>query len=252
MSEKQRWNAARYQKHAAFVPALGQPVLELLAPQPGERILDLGCGEGALTAVLAEAGAEVVGVDASPELVEAAQARGVDARLGSGEALTFHEEFDAVFSNAALHWMPQADRVIAGVARALKPGGRFVGEMGGHGNVAAIVTALHAALWERGREFGSVYPWYFPTAEAYAAKLEAAGFSVGQASLIPRPTPLPTGVKGWLGTFAQPFLARIDEREQAAVLSEVETLLAPSLRDEAGRWMADYVRLRFAAVKNFR
>src|SRR5688500_15143750 len=144
IKEAQSWSAEGYARNARFVADLGQPVLELLAPQPGERILDLGCGDGALTTKLVAAGATVVGGDASAELVAAAQALGLDARIADGQALAFEAEFDAVFSNAALHWMKQPDAVIAGVRRALKPGGRFVGEFGGHGNVAAIVTALVA------------------------------------------------------------------------------------------------------------
>ena len=143
----QSWKADRYAEHAHFVPALGQPVLDLLKPQTGERILDLGCGDGVLTEKIAAAGASVVGVDASEDMVAAARKRGLDARVVDGARLDFAGEFDAVFSNAALHWMKQdPDAVIAGVERALKPGGRFVGEMGGHGCVAAITVAMIAVL----------------------------------------------------------------------------------------------------------
>ncbi|MGK9166782.1 methyltransferase domain-containing protein [Inquilinus limosus] len=246
--EVQSWSAEGYARNARFVADLGQPVLELLAPKPGERILDLGCGDGALTAKLAAAGAEVVGADSSAELVAAARALGLDARIADGQALPFAAEFDAVFSNAALHWMRDADAVIAGVRRALKPGGRFVGEFGGHGNVAAIVTALVAALNARGLDGAARMPWFFPTPAEYAAKLEAQGFRVDTIGLAPRPTPLPTGMRGWLDTFANPLLDGIDGAARSALLDEVEALLAPSLRDRAGQWTADYVRLRFAAT----
>ncbi|WP_026874031.1 class I SAM-dependent methyltransferase [Inquilinus limosus] len=246
--EVQSWSAEGYARNARFVADLGQPVLDLLAPRPGERILDLGCGDGALTAKLAAAGAEVVGADSSAELVAAARALGLDARIADGQALPFAAEFDAVFSNAALHWMPKADAVIAGVRRALKPGGRFVGEFGGHGNVAAIVTALVAALNARGLDGAARVPWFFPTPAEYAAKLEAQGFRVDTIGLVPRPTPLPTGMRGWLDTFANPLLDGIDGPARSALLDEVEALLAPSLRDQAGQWTADYVRLRFAAT----
>ena len=241
------WCAAIYAAHAGFVPELGAPALDLLAPRPGERILDLGCGDGALTERIAAGGAHVVGVDGAPDMVSAAQARGLDARVMDGHCLTFQAEYAAVFSNAALHWMPDADAVIGGVARALRPGGRFVGEMGGHGNVASIVVALHAALARRGVAPDRAFHWYFPTAEAYAGKLAAHGFRVRQAVLIPRPTPLPTGIAGWLATFAAPFLATLPAQEHAAVLAEAETLLARPLRTPDGVWIADYVRLRFAA-----
>lgn len=246
----QTWNAEGYARNARFVADLGAPVLELLAPRPGEHILDLGCGDGALTEKLIAAGALVVGADASPELVEAARRRGIECHLVDGHALAYETEFDAVFSNAALHWMTRPDAVIEGVARALKPGGRFVGEFGGHGNVAAIQTALIAVLERRGIDGAARSPWFFPTPAEYAARLEAHGFTVDSAQLVPRPTPLPTGMRGWLDTFANPFLAGFDSVEKAATLDEVARLLAPSLRDQSGGWTADYVRLRFSAQRD--
>lgn len=161
--------------------------------------------------------------------------------------LTFERAFDAVFSNAALHWVPEAEAVLRGVRRALKPGGRFVGEFGGHGNVAAICTALLAALQRRGIDGAARFPWFFPTPAEYAGLLERHGFEVDSILLLPRPTPLPTGMRGWLDTFANPFLAGFAEAERTRLLDEVEALLAPSLRDRGGGWTADYVRLRFAA-----
>jgi trans-aconitate methyltransferase len=244
----QTWKADRYARHAHFVPALGQPVLDLLEPRAGERILDLGCGDGVLTEKIAAAGAAVVGVDASAEMVAAAQGRGLDARVADGARLDFTEEFDAVFSNAALHWMKDdPDAVIAGVARALKPGGRFVGEMGGHGCVAAITVALIAVLERHGVDGKSVSPWYFPTVADYRARLERGGFTVEYIELIPRPTPLPTGMAGWLETFAEPFLQRLPAATRAGALEEAIAMLRPVLCDEAGRWTADYMRLRFLA-----
>src|SRR5262245_15350099 len=142
----QTWSPDRYVKNAAFVPALGASILERLAPQPGERILDLGCGDGTLTVKLVERGAEVIGVDASPEMLAAARDRGLDARLMDVRQLTFDAEFDAVFSNAVLHWIPEAEAAVKGIVRALKPGGRFVADLGGHMNVAAIATAIRAVV----------------------------------------------------------------------------------------------------------
>ena len=243
----QIWSAADYASNARFVADLGRPVLDLLAPRPGERILDLGCGDGALTESIVAAGADVIGVDGSPDMVAAARARGLDARVMDGQRLVFEAEFDVVFSNAALHWMPDADAVLAGVARALRPGGRFVGEMGGHLNVAAIATAIRAVLAARGHR--PCFAWFFPSAEHYVARLEAHGFTVRSAVLFGRPTHLPTGMAGFLATFAGPFLREVPPEDQPPILADIEAALAPSLRDEAGRWIGDYVRLRFEAVR---
>lgn len=248
----QDWNSSRYAQNARFVSDLGQPVLELLNPQPGESILDLGCGDGALTEKLVAAGAQVVGVDGSADMIDAARKRGVDARLMDAYDLTFSNEFDAVFSNAALHWMKHdPDAVIQGVLRALKPAGRFAAEMGGHGCVAAIVVALCATLEKRGiTQPASVIPWYFPTVDDYRSRLERAGFRAEYIALIPRPTPLPTGMRGWLETFAIPFTNILPGSERGAFLNEVTEHLRPVLCDEQGRWTADYVRLRLLARRN--
>jgi trans-aconitate methyltransferase len=245
----QTWNAEIYAQNARFVSELGASVLDLLNPQAGERILDLGCGDGALTAKLLEFGCDVVGVDASPEFVQAAQQLGLDARLMDGQNLTFDREFDAVFSNAALHWMKEPDRVISGVWQSLKPGGRFVGEFGGDGNVATIRMALHEAIGQRGIDPQAIDPWYFPTVAEYQERLITGGFRVDLIELIPRPTPLPTAVSGWLTTFANPFVSAIDPRERADLIAEVIARVEPHLCDENGQWTADYVRLRFMATK---
>lgn len=247
--ESQRWSSQSYAANAGFVAALGAPLLALLDPRPRERVLDLGCGDGALTAAIAARGAHVLGVDASADLLAAAAARGLAVRRMDGQALDFDADFDAVFTNAALHWMPDHDAVLSGIARALVPGGRFVGEFGGHGNVAAIVTALIAALERIGVDCAARHPWTFPTAEAWAERLSRHGFRVLDCALIPRPTPLPTGLDGWLATFANPFVAGLTDADRASVLAHAARLLAPSLRDRAGRWSADYVRLRFAAAR---
>jgi trans-aconitate methyltransferase len=245
----QDWKADRYAQHAHFVPALGAPVLELLKPQAGERILDLGCGDGVLTEKIVAAGAIVTGVDAAADMVAAACKRGLDARVMEGGKLQFSGEFEAVFSNAALHWMKhERDDVIAGVYRALKPGGRFVGEMGGHGCVAAITIAIIAVLERHGIKDGAAtIPWYFPTVDDYRGRLERAGFTVDYIELIPRPTPLPTDMGGWVELFTQPLLNRLPADQRARAVEEVVAMLRPVLCDEQGRWTADYMRLRFKA-----
>jgi len=247
----QTWNASRYAANAAFVPALGQPVLDLLQPQTGERILDLGCGDGVLTERLAASGARVVGVDSSEDMVAAARHRGLDARVADATNLSFYEEFDAVFSNAVLHWIKRdPDAAISSVYHALRHPGRFVGEMGGHGCVAAVTVALIFALGKRGiTNAASVCPWYFPTVDDYTARLERAGFVAETVKLIPRPTPLPAGMLAWLETFANPFCAVLPPHQRADYLEDVTEMLRPVLCDEKGRWSADYMRLRFIARK---
>ena len=172
MSTTQTWDPNTYAKNARFVSDLGLPVLELLSPRPGERILDLGCGDGALTKKLAELGCEVVAVDSSAPQVEAARRLGIEAYVMNGEELQYQEEFDAVFSNAVLHWIRRADAVTEGVFRCLRPGGRFVAECGGHGCVNKIRTALVHALNRRGIDGESRVPWSFPTPGEYATRLE--------------------------------------------------------------------------------
>jgi SAM-dependent methyltransferase len=245
----QRWSPEGYARNAHFVPTLGSTVLELLDPQPGETILDVGCGDGALTVKLIERGARVMGVDASPEFVAAARARGLDVQLGDGERLQLDGPFDAVFSNAAIHWMRDHAAVLAGVHRVLRPGGRFVAELGGHGNVAAIVVALHAVLARRGLDARERSPWTFPTVEQFRAQLERAGFAIETIALHPRPTPLPTDMRGWLATFADPFFAGLTAADKSAATDEAVALLAPALLAPDGRWIADYVRLRFRALR---
>lgn len=245
----QTWNPQLYGENARYVPELGAALIDLLDPRPGERILDLGCGDGILTRQLAERGCEVVGVDASPEMIEAALALGVDARLMDGHELSFENEFDAVFSNAALHWMKRPDRVLAGVVRALKPGGRFVGEFGGDGNVETVLRGIQGALAERGLDFEPLNPWYFPTVEEYRERLEAHGLEVTLCTLTPRPTPLTTDVSGWLTVFAGTFLNALPESERERFLKDVTDRCRDKLHDPQRGWWADYVRLRFAAVK---
>jgi trans-aconitate methyltransferase len=243
----QHWDPERYRRNAGFVAELGVPLLDVLAPQAGERILDLGCGDGALTGKIAAMGCEVVGVDSSEDQITRARTEGLDARVMAGERLTFDKEFDAVFSNAALHWMPGADAVIAGVKRALKPGGRFVAEMGGAGNVRSLRAALRMAVACRGIDPDEADPWYFPTPEDYRARLEDAGFTVREMALVERPTPLPGDIGGWLETFGESFLKRLPIEDRDAAVDQIRAALRPVLSDGDGQWTADYVRLRFHA-----
>jgi len=245
----QQWDPDTYARNARFVSDLGAGVFELLGPKPGEQVLDLGCGDGALTEKLVAAGCRVIAIDSSVEQIGAARARGLDARRGRAETLPFNAEFDAVFSNAVLHWIPDAGAVIASVHRALKPGGRFVAEFGGAGCVQTVRLALIDAANRRGLDGATLDPWFFPTEAAYRALLEARGFIVRAITLFPRQTPLPGDITDWLETFAQPFLRAVSEHDRPAFLQDVRSAVQPTLFDPASGWTADYVRLRFVAEK---
>ena len=248
-----RWSPADYAKNAAFVPQLGDAVLHLLAPRPGELILDVGCGDGALTARIAAAGANVIGLDASVEMVEAARARGIDAFVADAEGMDLARfgQFDAVFSNAALHWMLDPDAVATGIFAALKAGGRFVGEMGGEGNLATLRRGLRDELTERGYEMPAQDPAWYASAEEFTRLYCVAGFSGIRAELLPRPTPLPGGIAAWVTTFRAGLLdmAMVPEWEREALAAAVEARVAPALRQADGTFCADYVRLRFSMRK---
>lgn len=246
----QAWDPEAYSQNGSFVHELAGGVLEWLAAQPGEHILDLGCGDGQLSKRVAAGGAVVQGVDASPEMVSAACSLGIAAEQASAEALPFPDaSFDAVFSNAALHWVRGQNAMMAEVRRVLKPGGRFVAEMGGHGNIAAIRVALMAVLGRHGHAGDEDGVNYYPTPEGYRRRLEEHGFEVQRMVLIPRPTPLPaSGMAGWLRTFRRGVFEGLPEALRETVIEETSALLAPALRDEEGNWVADYVRLRFIAT----
>ena len=248
-ARKQSWNSRGYSRHARFVSDLAGDLLDWLDAQRNEQILDLGCGDGVLGVKIEQTGAQVTAIDMSRELLAVARKRGLNARYGDGQELDYEAQFDAVFSNAALHWMTRPKRVVRGVYNALKPGGRFVAEFGGHGNVAAIVTAMRAVGQGLGGDISLAGPWFFPTCDQYRDLLEAEGFDVRRIGLFPRPTALPTGIEGWLQTFRKPFFDQFDEPERSKAITRTVELLRPALCDVAGNWTADYVRLRVVAFK---
>lgn len=245
----QVWDAGGYGRDYRFVADMARDLLDWLDAKPGERILDLGAGDGELAAAIAATGAGVLAVDGSASMVEACKARGLDARVVDGQALPFRGEFDAVFSNAALHWMTDVEAVATGVFQSLKPGGRFVAEMGGAGNVRSAQRALIEALDRRGLDGAAADPWVFPSVGEYACRLEEAGFRVEHMLLFPRPTPVPAGVRAWLETFAGSFTALLPKAERDAYLDEVAAAIAPGLTGPDGTTVLDYVRLRFRAVR---
>lgn len=237
-----KWDAGLYDGCHGFVSGLGAPLIDLLAPQAGERILDLGCGTGHLSAQIAESGAQVVGIDASAQMVESARVSypGVQFHLADACSFSTEENFDGVFSNAALHWIKPPRSAAETMARVLRPGGRLVLEMGGKGNVATIDSAL--------MKVGGLIesPWYFPSLAEYSCLLESVGFEVTFATLFDRPTPL-KGAEG-LMNWVRMFGSAIGQSFQPDQLEEIEEMVRPHLWD-GEKWIADYRRLRVVAVK---
>ncbi len=246
---KQTWSPETYLRHGVFVSLLGEPVVQILNPKEGEKILDLGCGEGILTEKIIASGADVLGVDNSAELIEGAQHRGLKVACIDALEMTFDEEFDAVFSNAALHWMSPLSKIFENVYRALKPGGRFVAEMGGAGNIQSIRMALYNALSRRGVDPTLYDPWSYLGDSSARTMLERVGFQVRSINLIRRPTDLPGDIGPWLETFAGSFMQAIPEDLHEGLIDEVRDALQPTLFDPHNKWVADYVRLRFKVIK---
>ncbi len=250
---KSKWDAELYEAKHGFVWKFGEDLIKLLDPKPGERILDLGCGTGPLTRQIADFGAKVVGLDASPEMIGQARQNYPELQfvLADAAKMEFRDEFDAVFSNAALHWMLDASAVARSVARSLKPGGRFVAEMGGRGNIVRIAKAIAAELGERGIDFERLRRTFFPSIPEYGAVLEAAGLELQFAALFDRPTPLEgeNGMKNWLMQFAWYYFENVPAFSRESALDAVVERLRPELLIQ-GSWQADYRRLRIISQKN--
>jgi trans-aconitate methyltransferase len=243
------WDAARYQDQHSFVWRFGANLIELLNPQASEHILDVGCGTGQLTAEIARSGASITGLDKSPDMLAQARKNYPDLTFVPGDAGNFHftEPFDAVFSNAALHWVKDAEGAVHSIAQALRPGGRFVAEFGGKGNIASVQAALRAVLGPSADERS---PWFYPSIGEYAPLLERQGFEVRDASLFDRPTPLegPDGMANWLRMFTGTYLRDLPaDRADDTVRQLVEHLRPTHYRD--GAWSVDYRRLRVVCVR---
>ncbi len=248
------WNAELYDRKHGFVSQYGTDLLELLQPKPGDRILDLGCGTGYLAQQIATAGAEVIGVDQSVAMITQARQSypHLTFEVKDGEKLDFLEQFDKVFSNAALHWMKAAEKVIDGIFKSLKPGGLFVAEFGGKGNVQKIIQACYHSIESAGYPVDiTLHPWYFPSISEYTTLLEQRGFEVDFAQLFDRPTPLEDGEKGlrnWIAMFGNRLFSEIPQEAQETILADIEMQLSPQLYQK-GTWFADYKRIRVRTQK---
>jgi trans-aconitate 2-methyltransferase len=247
------WDAELYEAKHGFVWSYGEDLLALLKPLPGERILDLGCGPGQLTNQIAKAGADVVGLDASPEMIGQARQNFPKLKfvLENAGAMQFEEEFDAVFSNAALHWMLNASDVLRAVAKALRPRGRFVLEMGGKGNIQIIESAILKVITPYYADAVPARRTYFPALGEYTSLMEACGLEPRMAQLFDRPTPLEgeQGMANWIRGFKWYYFESLPHAQRERALREVVEELRPLLFMERG-WQADYRRLRISALKS--
>ncbi len=253
-AQEAAWNPELYDQKHAFVWERAADLVALLAPVAGERILDVGCGTGHLTATIGGCGARTVGVDASREMVDAARKAypGIAFEVHDARALPFDNEFDAVFSNATLHWILEPELAISGIWKALRPGGRFVAELGGKGNIRRMAHAFETARDELSPQpRKTAGPWYYPSVSEYAGLLDREGFEVRLITLFDRPTPLAdgaAGMKNWMAMFAQHFYSELPAADRERFVARVEELLRPELF-RGGQWFADYRRLRLVAWK---
>ena len=248
INETNKWNPNTYNKHTAFVSQLALPVVDLLAPKKGEKILDVGCGEGSLAVGIEKRGAKVIGVDTSKEMIKQCQEKGIEAYVRSVTDLPYAETFDSIFSNATLHWVKDAKGAVQNMAKALKPHGHFVCEFGAKGNVYNIVSAMEE-VFEKHPEFGEFdNPWYFPSKEEYTTLLESEGFNVEYIEIIPRPTPM-DDISNWLDIFANGVTKHLSQEQFKVFKEECREILKASIYSQDEGWILDYKRLRVRAVK---
>ncbi|MBG48387.1 MAG: SAM-dependent methyltransferase [Pseudozobellia sp.] len=249
-----RWNAKQYNDKYSFVYDYGKSLIKLLDPQPKEQVLDLGCGSGQLTSEIAAFGSEVTGIDKSESMIEEAKKRFPNLHFEVGDATSYDAEgtYDAVFSNAALHWVTDYQEAIVKMYQNLKPGGRLVAEFGGQGNIETIISALKESLLMNGFiEQAQRQLWYFPSVSEYSWVLEKAGFQVTYAQWYERPTELvdvEMGLQDWIHMFALPFFEGVEAENVETIIAEVEQTIKPELYQE-GKWLADYKRIRVVAQK---
>ena len=243
-----KWNADNYNKHADFVSNLAFPVVDLLNPKENERVLDLGCGDGTLALEIEKFNTNVIAVDLSESMVEKTKEKGIEAYVMSATELPFENEFDAVFSNAVLHWVKEPQTAIAKISNALKTNGRFIAEFGGYGNIKYLTDAMQE-VFDKNKEYGEFNnPWYFPKDTEYKQMLEANGFEVEYIELIPRPTKV-DDIANWLDIFANGIVSHLTKEQQSHFKQEVREILKPKIYSDKEGWVADYVRLRLKATK---
>jgi trans-aconitate methyltransferase len=245
----QEWSSENYAKNAAFVAVLGEDLIDILSPKESDTILDLGCGDGALTSKIAKKCKKVVGIDSAPDFINTCKEKGLEAYCVDAVQMEFKGEFDGILSNAVLHWIMEPEKVIQKINTALKPNGKFVAEFGGDGNVANIMNAIENVAPKYGFDAQKLKYWYFPTAKEYGALLEKNGFEVVSIVTFDRPTKLPTDIVGWLNTFAKTYIAAVAPDLRAAFLEDVRLILESKLLNDKNEWVADYVRLRVEATK---
>jgi len=248
LSNTNQWNADKYNKHADFVSNLAFTVVELLNPQENENILDLGCGDGTLSVEIKKFNSKVTAVDLSDSMVQRTKEKGIEASVMSATELIFEDEFDAVFSNAVLHWVKEDDKSVKKISKSLKDNGRFVAEFGGYGNIKYLTDAMQE-VFNKHEAFGDfTNPWNFPKDSEYKQLLESNGFNVEYIELIPRPTKI-DDIKNWLDIFANGIISHLTQEQQTQFKEEVREILKPKIYSEQDGWVADYVRLRLKAVK---
>ena len=248
LEESNSWNATKYNNHADFVSKLALPVVELLAPKKDEYILDIGCGEGSLAVEIQNYGAKVVAVDLSADMVEKTKEKGIEAYVMSATDLHYEDAFDAVFSNATLHWVLEPRLALKQIYKTLKKDGRVVAEFGAEGNIKHLLTAMQTVFTHH-PEFGAFQnPWYFPSVETYKELVQKAGFKVISMESIVRPTKI-DDISNWLDIFANGIVKHLSSEQQTIFKEEVKEILKPLLYSEKDGWVVDYVRLRFKAVK---
>ena len=248
MKETNNWNADKYNKHADFVSNLATPVVDLLNPIENEKILDLGCGDGTLAVEIEKFNTKVIAVDLSQSMVEKTKEKNIEAYVMSATELNFNNEFDAVFSNAVLHWVKDSKIAINKINTSLKNNGRFIAEFGGYGNIKFLTDAMQK-VFNNHQEYGTFNnPWYFPSDKDYKKLLEDNGFKVEYIELIPRPTSI-DDISNWLDIFANGIVSHLTNEQQLNFKQEVRKILKPKIYTEKNGWVADYVRLRFKAIK---